>query len=121
MQDFGEETFGDRIRIARARTRMTLRQLGIAAGTTASYLSDIENGRRVPSESLVRAVAGILELDPEELLAAAGRLGEGTDRYLRRNPDAGILLRRMSSRNLSGAVIRRILTEVPELRNEPSE
>jgi transcriptional regulator with XRE-family HTH domain len=121
MANGEQETLGDRIRIARARRRLTLRQLGQLTGNTASYLSDIENDRRVPSETVVRTLAEVLELDADDLLAAAGRFGEDADRYLRRNPEAGILFRRMSSRNVGPEVIRRILDEFPELAEEPPE
>jgi transcriptional regulator with XRE-family HTH domain len=121
MAEDRQETFGDRIRLARARERMTLRDLGGRAGTTASYLSDIENDRRIPSEPLVRRLAEILALDPDDLLAAAGRLGDETDRYLRRTPEAGILLRRMSAKNVGPSVIKRILQETPELEDQRGE
>ncbi|HJP89062.1 MAG TPA: helix-turn-helix transcriptional regulator [Candidatus Limnocylindrales bacterium] len=120
MPDPVEGTFGDTIRVARARRRLTLRQLGDASGNTASYLSDIENDRRVPSEAVIRNLATILNLDADDLLALAGRFGAEADRYLRRNPEAGMLLRRMSARNVSSSVIRRILEEVPELRDDSS-
>jgi transcriptional regulator with XRE-family HTH domain len=96
---------------------MTLRALAVATGKTASYLSDIENDRRIPSEEVLRAIAATLELDPDELLAAAGRLGEGAGRYLRRTPQAGVLFRRLSERNVAPDVITRILKETPELRD----
>lgn len=121
MANDTNETFGDRVRIARARRRLTLRQLGQLTGNTASYLSDIENDRRVPSEAVIRTLAEVLELDVDDLLAAAGRFGEDADRYIRRNPEAGILFRRMSSRNVSADVIRRMLEEVPELAEDPPE
>jgi transcriptional regulator with XRE-family HTH domain len=121
MANEGQETLGDRIRLARVRKRLTLRELGGRTGTTASYLSDIENDRRVPSEAVIRTVGAVLDLDANELLGAAGRFGDDADRYLRRNPEAGILFRRMSSRNLSADVIRRILDEVPELAEDPPE
>lgn len=112
------ETLGDQIRIGRARKRMTLRQLAAITGKTPSYLSDIENDRRVPSEQVLGAIAEALDLDFDELMAAAGRFGEGADRYLRRNPQAGILFRRMSERNVAPDVIKRLMDEVPELRDE---
>jgi transcriptional regulator with XRE-family HTH domain len=111
------ETLGDKIRIGRARKRMTLRQLGSVTGNTASYLSDIENDRRVPSEAVLHGLADALDLDFDELMAAAGRFGEDADRYLRRNPQAGILFRRLSERNVGPDVIKRLLNE-PELRDE---
>ncbi len=91
-----DETIGDRLRVGRARKRLTLRQTATAIGRTASYLSDIENGRRTPSEDVVVALARVLELDVDDLMAAAGRIGEDADHYLRQNPEAGILFRRLS-------------------------
>ena len=121
MTDAFEGTFGDKIRVARARRRLTLRQLGAASGNTASYLSDIENDRRIPSEAVIRNLAAVLSLDPDELLALAGRFGADADRYLRRIPEAGVLLRRMTAKNISWSVIRRLLEEVPELRDDKGD
>ena len=113
-----ELTLGDLIRIGRAREKMTLRKLAEEIGKTPSYLSDIENDRRVPKEEVLRAIAEKLELDFDELMAAAGRIGEDADRYLRRNPQAGVLFRRLSERNVAPDVIRRLIKETPELRDD---
>jgi transcriptional regulator with XRE-family HTH domain len=118
MADNSNETLGDKIRIGRARKRITLRKLGEETGNTASYLSDIENDRRVPSEGVLRGIAEALDLDFDELMAAAGRFGESADRYLRRNPEAGILFRRLSERNVGRDVIKRLLDDTPELRDD---
>ncbi len=112
------ETLGDKIRVGRARKKLTLRQLAELTGNTASYLSDIENDRRVPSEAVLHTLAEKLGLDLDEVMAAAGRFGEDADRYLRRNPEAGVLFRRLAERNVGPDVVRRLLREVPELRDE---
>ena len=118
MTNGDTETVGDQIRIGRARKRLTLRQLAAAPGKTASYLSDIENDRRVPSETVMRAIAEALDLNFDDLMAAAGRFGEDADRYLRRNPEAGVLFRRLSRRNVGPEVLRRLMNDMPELRDE---
>ena len=112
------ETLGDKVRVGRARRRMTLRALAAVTGSTASYLSDIENDRRVPSDNVLASISTALGLDLDELMAAAGRFGDDADRYLRRTPDAGVLFRRLSARNVSPDVIRRMLRDTPEL-DEP--
>ncbi len=117
MTDNEFETLGDKVRIARARKKLTLRQLGSITGNTASYLSDVENDRRVPSEAVLRSIADALGLDFDELMAAAGRFGADADRYLRRNPEAGVLFRRLTQKNVRPEVIRRMLEEVPELKD----
>ena len=118
MANTESETLGDKVRIGRARQKITLRQLGQRTGNTASYLSDIENDRRVPSEAVLRGLADALELDFDELMAAAGRFGEDADRYLKRNPEAGVLFRRLSERNVGPDVIQRLLDQTPELRDK---
>lgn len=109
------ETLGDRIRVGRARKRITLRALAKRLGKAPSYLSDIENDRRVPAEETLRAIAEALDLDFDELMAAAGRMGDEANRYLRRNPEAGILFRRLSQRGVGSEGIRRLIDQVPNL------
>ena len=74
---------GDIINNARVRRRWGLRALARELGIVPSYLSDIENDRRVPSETVLRGMARVLELDFDRLMQEAGRLGEGTEQYLR--------------------------------------
>lgn len=109
------ETLGDRIRIGRARKRMTLRKLAEGVQKAPSYLSDIENDRRVPSADVLREIATELDLDFDELMAAAGRIGDTADRYLRRNPEAGILFRQLSERRVTPEGLRQLLDQVPDL------
>lgn len=61
---------GTKIRSLRKRNNLTLEDLSIrcvqidpAAGPSVSYLSMIENGKRVPSERLLQIVAGIFQKD----------------------------------------------------------
>lgn len=109
------ETIGDRLRVGRARKRMTLRQTAVEVGVSASYLSDIENGRKVPSEEVVLGLAKALNLDVDDLLAASGRIGEKADEYIRANPDAGVLFRRLSQYQVGPEGLRRLIEQVPTL------
>lgn len=109
------ETIADRLRVGRARKRMTLRQTATAVGVSASYLSDIENGRKTPSEEVVLGLAKVLDLDSDDLLAAAGRIGESADEYLRANPDAGVLFRRLSEYRVGPEGLKQLISMVPDL------
>ncbi|HLV04618.1 XRE family transcriptional regulator [uncultured Georgenia sp.] len=60
---------GRRIRHARTRARMTLRELAAATGSTTSHLSLVENGRREPRLSLLTAIAQALDVTVSDLLA----------------------------------------------------
>src|ERR1700694_588401 len=98
-------SLGDRIRGARVG-KMSLRELARQVEVTPSYVSDIENDRRVPSEEVLRAISKVLELPFDDLMAAAGRFGEGAERYLRRVPAAGMLFRRISDAELEDKEVR---------------
>ena len=62
---------GTKIKSLRKRNNLTLEDLSVrcvqvdaAAAPSVSYLSMIENGKRVPSEKMVRVVADIFQKDP---------------------------------------------------------
>lgn len=63
--------FGQRLRHQRKRAGLTLAQLGERVGSSASYLSQLENGHREPRLSTVNQLAGALACKPAELLSAA--------------------------------------------------
>lgn len=108
-------TLGEYVRQARKRSQRTLRELAQALGITPSYLSDIENDRRVPSQEVLEGLAKHLRLDLDELLARAGRLDPQTQAYLKRSPAAVRLLRRVAARRLSEADLEELQQRVERL------
>lgn len=116
MADANRETLGETIRAARTAKEMKLRELARCVDRTPSYISDIENDRRIPSEDVLRRLAEELDLDFEELMARAGRFGSDAERYLRRSPAATTLFRRIQERNLTDEEIRQLMEEIDELR-----
>lgn len=92
----GPETIGDVIRGARTKLGFSLRDVTGQLDITPSYLCDIENNRRVPSEDVLRQIADLLKLDYDDLMARAGRFGADAIRYMQRTPSAGVLLRRLA-------------------------
>ncbi|MGO1847999.1 MULTISPECIES: helix-turn-helix transcriptional regulator [unclassified Microbacterium] len=60
---------GRRIRALRTRRGMRLSQLADRVGRAPSQLSMIENGRREPRLSMLRAIAQALDVSPEQLLS----------------------------------------------------
>lgn len=87
-------------------------------GISPSYQSDIENDRRVPAEETLQKIATLLELSFDDLMALAGRIGEQAERYMRRNPAAGILFRKISEKNLSKEHLQKLLDMVNELEDQ---
>lgn len=102
---------------------MRLRELSRRLGVTPSYVSDIENDRRVPSEEVLGRIASELKLSLDELVARAGRLGDDAERYLRTTPVATTLFRRISQEKLTADEIGELMQRVGELRpdSEPKD
>jgi transcriptional regulator with XRE-family HTH domain len=111
-------TLGERIRSARLAHGRGLRDLARELAIAPSYLSDIENDRRVPAEPVLRALAASLAVDFDELMSLGGRLGEEAERYARRVPEAARLFRRMAEERLNGRDIERLELEVDKMTDE---
>lgn len=112
--------FGERIRDLRRTALMTQRDLadrlqaiGIRADFT--YISKIENNKIefLPSEELIRGLAKILAADPEELLDLAGKFdAKALQDVVSEIPEAGVLLRRLQSKQVTREQIRKALEEI---------
>ena len=89
-------SLGETIREARL-ARFKLREFARLLDVSPTHLSDVEFGRRIPSEELLTLIAEHLELDLDRLMAAAGRVPEDARRYIANNPRAVSLFRKVSS------------------------
>lgn len=66
--------FPEALRAARTARGWTLKQLADAVGLSASYLSDLEHGRRAaPEVGRIRRLAGAMKVDHGPLVDAARR------------------------------------------------
>ena len=106
---------------ARIESSIGLRALARELGIAPSYLSDIENNRRVPSEAVLREVARVLELDFELMMQRSGRLGAETERYLQENRLAGQLFRRIAASQLDREALQELENMVADLEKSESE
>lgn len=114
----GDTSLGEKLRAARVAKGLGLRELARQADIAPSYLSDIEYDRRVPSEAVLATLCVLLELNVEAMLAAAGRLGDEADRYLRREPAARMLLRRAQESNLGDKELRDLIAHVDRIAGQ---
>jgi len=89
-------SLGDFIREARTAKKLTLRKFAVVLDKSPSYVSDIENDLRIPSEAVLREACDILTLDFDQMMGLAGRFGDQTERQLRKTPSLGTLLRKLS-------------------------
>lgn len=108
-------SLGQQVRDARVAAGLSLRALARQLEVAPSYVNDIENDRRVPSEAVLRRIASELGLDADLLLAAAGRVGEGAREYIREQPAAGVLFRRLSDARLDEQGLKKLLEEAEKM------
>ena len=90
-----ERTFGAELRRLRMQKQIGLRVFAQKLGVSATYISKIERDEfKPPAEDKVRAMALLLNQDPDEFLALAKRLPNEAKEILKARPVAmGILLR----------------------------
>ena len=79
---------------------------------TPSYLSDIENDRRIPSEEVLQRISDELELDFDDLMARAFKLGEDVERYIKRHPGVGVLFRKIAEQQPTDEQLRKLARDV---------
>ncbi len=114
------KTLGELIREVRT-PKGSLREFAKKLKITPSYLSDIENDRRVPAEEVLRRMANLLDLDFNDLMAKGGRFGEDADRYMRRHPTVGTLFRQLSAANLDEEDLVKLLKKAEELARKKAD
>jgi transcriptional regulator with XRE-family HTH domain len=108
-------SLGQQVRDARVAAGLSLRALARQLEVAPSYMNDIENDRRVPSEAVLRRIASELGLDADLLLATAGRVGDGAREYIKEQPAAGVLFRRLSDARLDEQGLRKLLEEAEKM------
>lgn len=114
-------SFGEYLQQARLAAKLGLRELAKKAGIAPSYLSDIENDRRVPSEDVLKTLAQHLNVDVGELLGRAGRMGGLVERYVQREPAAGVLFRKIAEKRLDGDQLDELMRRADEMASKRSK
>lgn len=94
-------TLGQTLRDARVAKGLGLREVARRVNLTPSYISDIENDRRVPAEDALRKLGGEVDLSFDYLMSKAGKLGDQAERYIKDVPEAAALFRRISEKQLN--------------------
>jgi len=114
-------TLGDILRDARIELDLSLRDLSKRLDVTPSYLSDIENNRRVPAEEVLGSMARTLKLDFNELMARAGRFGDDAVRYMQRTPAAGVLFRKLADSDSPGELVEKLIKQHESLAGKKKD
>jgi len=97
-----KKTLGQFIRELRDKKDISLRELARKADISAPFLSDVELGRRNPSEHNLRRIAELLDADYEELKSYDSRPPiEEMKQKTAANPAYGAAFRKVVNSNLS--------------------
>ncbi len=96
------KTLGERIRELREEQDLSLRELAKIIGVSAAFMSDVELGRRHPSDKHMRSIARALDTSLEDLRQFDTRppLREFRKATLS-NPEYGFAFRQMIDRQIS--------------------
>lgn len=109
---FGSYVRSARERLAAASGAYSLRKVATRIGVGAAYLSQVERGEgSLPAEQTIVALAGELQLDPNVLLAMAGKVSSELQAIIARRPQlfAEMLL---ACRDLPDHAILKLVREV---------
>src|SRR5688572_24375447 len=80
-------SFGALVRRERERLEIGLREMAKLIGVSSTYLSQVERDKFAPpAEDRVRKIAAIIDYNPDELLALAGRVSSDLKEIIRQNP-----------------------------------
>lgn len=95
-------TLGQRIRELRLKRDTSLRELAEKLGCSAPFISDIELGRRYPSEKVLADISNLLGVRMEELKALDTRPPvEEMKRRIAEDPRYAVAFRKVIEKNIS--------------------
>ena len=106
-----ERRFGTVVRELREEKGFGLRQFAKMIGVSATYLSKIERDELPPpAEDRVKEIARLLDQDPDDLLALAGKVASDLSAIIRNQPrELAAFLRTASG--LSGQELERLTAQ----------
>ena len=82
-----EKSFGELIREQREARKISLRNFAKRVDLSPTFISKMERGEMLPpSEDKIKAIAAALELDPDEMLALAGKVSSDLPEIIRQHP-----------------------------------
>jgi transcriptional regulator with XRE-family HTH domain len=112
------DRFGAFVRRRREEKEIGLREMAKMIGVSPTYLSKVErDGFTPPTEDKVRAIAQIIECDPDELLAMAGRVPSDLAEIIKRHPvEMSALLR--TANGLSAQDLARLSREAGKAKSD---
>jgi transcriptional regulator with XRE-family HTH domain len=110
--------FGELLREKRRAAGVSQRELAAGAGLDFSYISKLENGRiPPPAADTVVGLCRILKIEPEELLAACGKLPAGVQASVGASQAAQSFLQNASQMSLTENEWKELSSSLKRLRD----
>lgn len=112
------QTLGRTIRELRLEAGITLRSFASSIGVSAAHQSDIEHGRRMPSDNLLKKIAAKLQgvgASYDSLKELDPRLESDLAEWVQETPEARQLLREAKE---SGRPVKEILRDLRDTLRE---
>jgi transcriptional regulator with XRE-family HTH domain len=109
------KTLGNRIRELRERHDLSLREFAKRLGSTPAHVSDIELGRRNPSDELLQKISTLLGESVEELRKFDRRAPvEELKKRIENDPAYGFALRTLAEKKISADDILKWASNKPD-------
>lgn len=110
------EQFGEHVRRRRQECGLGLRETAKRAGISATFLSRVETNaeKALPSEEVIRKLAGILNDDFDELMVLAGRISSEVKDYVKADPRMPEFLRRAKAQNIRAEKLMELLEKAKD-------
>lgn len=116
------KTIGERIRELRKEKDMSLRELASKLGVSAAFMSDVELGRRQPSDKHLATLARILQTPLDELKLNDTRPPmQEVRRRANASPEYGFALRRMVDSKITSQELLEFLRQREQKRRRGGE
>ena len=104
------KSFGEHVRELREGRDLSLREFAKKVGRAPAFISDIEHGRRYPSDHVLTDMARVLAVSAEELRAYDPRPPvEALRQRGEKDPELRAALRQLADSDMSGAQLLRLL------------
>ena len=113
-------SFGQALREKRIAKKFSLRKFAELVGISPTYLSQVEQSNvDPPTAERVQRMAELLEENPDELIALAGRVADDLPAIIQAKTEVPDLLRAV--RGLSAEQLRRLRESAEEMKREKSK
>lgn len=108
-----KKSFGAMIRRRRLDKKLSLRKFADMVGVSPTYLSQIEQGKveRPPTAERIRVMAELLDENPDQWIALAGRLPDDLTEIIKKEPEMMPALLR-AARRLSPEELKRVTEDL---------